>query len=170
MRVPLFAVSLVFLLMVGCNQISGDSEDGTTDSAGRAVTPTSQPESLSEAEIADRVWLSLELNTSSRDRSNWEVDEIRQVMGEDVAAEFEGEPAPGCWKGPTPVPNSAVIESGVYWYVRMMPKRATPVPQQRTISPTEPPAVPEPFLYQALFLLDIESGQIVARKLHCVIY
>ena len=168
MRVTVLCVSLMLLFLTACGQINGGTPrpgDQVLDS-----TPTGQSALLTEAAVVDRVWSSLELNTSSRDRANWEVDEIRLVVGHDMAGEFEGEPAPGCWKGPTPMPNSVILGSESYWFVRMRPKRATPVPQERTQSPTEPPAVPEPFLYQALFLLESDSGRIVARRLFCVIY
>jgi hypothetical protein len=38
------------------------------------------------------------------------------------------------------------------------------------ISPTAPLVVPEPFMYQAMFLMDAADDQVVARKLYCVIY
>jgi hypothetical protein len=86
----------------------------------------------------------LEPNTSSHDPANWELVEARQVAGQDVAAEFDDDrPGYGC-PGPTPQPD---------------------VP---TLSPTAPPLVPEPPIYQAFFRVDAE-GQIVARKLFCVI-
>jgi hypothetical protein len=38
-----------------------------------------------------------------------------------------------------------------------------------TISPTALPVVPEPFMYQAMFLIDVVGGQVVARKLYWAI-
>lgn len=123
---------------------------------------------LDEQAVQDLVWGALAPNTSSGDRANWQATVVEQVKGRDVADEFKGEAWLGCWKGPTPAPNSAVQAGADYWYVEMRPKAATPLPEP-TISPTAPPFVPEPFLRQALFLID-QDGTVVARKLFCVIY
>ena len=128
-----------------------------------------QTSPLSEQQVRDAVWEALEPNTSSHNRANWEVAEVRQVVGREVAEQFEGKPAPGC-PGPTPPTNGAISPSSAYWYVHIKRLPATPLPQKGTISPTAPPAVPEPFMYQALFLLNVTDGQVVARKLYCVIY
>ena len=120
--------------------------------------------------MLDFVWDALEPNTSSHDRTNWDVVEVSQVMGEQVVERFEGEAAPGCWAGPEPPENDDIKSGQTYWYVQMKPKPATPVPQQGTPSPTAPPIIPEPFLRDAYFLVDSQSGAIVARRLICVIY
>lgn len=162
----------LLLLLPGCGLNGELNEEQTPDSSGpdRAASPNGRTGVLTEEQILDKVWSSLEPNTSSRKRANWEVDLIQEAAGREVAEEFEGEPSAGCWMGPTPVPNSPIDDSATYWYVRMVPKPATPVPQERTLSPTEPPAVPEPFFYQAHFLLDPVSGRVVARRLICVVY
>jgi hypothetical protein len=130
---------------------------------------TGLPESaIDGTAVPDIAWDALAPNTSSGDRANWEVVASRQVKGRDVADEFKGDPSPGCWMGPTPVPNAEIQPGTDYWYVEMRPKPATPRPEP-TLSPTAPPFVPEPFLYRALLLLDAE-GRVVARKLFCVIY
>jgi len=124
---------------------------------------------LSEQQVLDAAWEALEPNTSSHNQANWEVAEVRQVIGREVAEQFEGRPAPGC-PGPTPPANGTISHSGTYWYVQVKRRPATPLPQTGTISPTAPPAVPEPFMYQAMFLMDPADGQVVARRLYCVIY
>ena len=127
---------------------------------------------LSEEQVIDIVWQALEPNTSSHDRSAWETVSVQTVAGRDVQDLFAGEPVPGhCVSGPTPPDNAVIAPDGSYWYVLMQPRSATSVPQPtEQYSPTAPPAVPEPFLYQAHFLVDPSTGQIVARKLYCVIY
>jgi hypothetical protein len=125
-------------------------------------------QALGRQQAQDAGWRALEPNTSSHDRANWQVVEVRQVRGQEVAYEFAGEPVSGCWSGPTPVPNGEIQPGDDYWYVAMSPRAATPLPAP-TLSPTAPPFVPEPFMYKALFLLD-GDGQVVARKLYCVIY
>jgi len=127
-----------------------------------------QTASLSRQQAADKAWQALEPNTSSHDRSNWELGEVRQVPGREVTEQFAGEPAPGCL-GPKPPANGEIGLSDTYWYVQMKPRPATPLPAAE-ISPTAPPAIPEPFTRQALFLVDSADGSIVARKLLCVIY
>jgi hypothetical protein len=123
---------------------------------------------LTEQKVIDIAWQALAPNTSTGDRAIWQVIEARQVKGRDVAERFAGEPSLGCWQGPTPAPNGEIQSGAEYWYVKLMPQPATPLPA-RTISPTAPASIPEPFLRQALFLLD-SDGQVVARKLYCVIY
>jgi hypothetical protein len=127
-----------------------------------------QTVSLSEQQAVDKAWQALEPNTSSHDRTHWELGEVRQVLGQEVTAQFGGDPAPGCL-GPKPPANGEIQSSRSYWYVQLKPRPATPLPEAE-ISPTAPPAIPEPFTRQALFLVDPTDGSIVARKLFCVIY
>jgi hypothetical protein len=131
---------------------------------------TSGADSLGEQQAVDAAWHALEPNTSSHERANWAVVQARQVAGREVAAFFEGEPAPGCWMGPQPQLNAEIRAAEGYWYIEMQPRPATPDPQRSDPSPTAPPAIPEPFLRGALLLVDAQDGQIVARKLFCVIY
>ncbi len=125
-----------------------------------------------EQEVIDIVWQALEPNTSSHDRAAWEVVEVRTVKGKEIQDSFEGEPVPGnCSPGTKPPDNAAIDINGSYWYVQMRPRFAIPQPQPtEQFSPTAPPRVPEPFLYQAHFLIDSRTGHVVARKLHCIIY
>jgi hypothetical protein len=126
---------------------------------------------LSEQQVRDLTWQALEPSTSSHDLSNWEFIEVMQVVGHEVADQFAGEPAPVCWQGPTPPENATIKSDSSYWYVQMRPLSATPRPMPtEQFSPTAPPNVPEPFLNQADFLVDANTGRIVARKLSCAIY
>jgi hypothetical protein len=127
---------------------------------------------LSEQQVADIAWQALEPNTSSHNQAAWEIVSVETVTGREVQDLFEGEPVPGrCAPGPTPPDNDPIAGGGSYWYVQMKPRLATPQPQPtEQFSPTAPPSVPEPFVYQAHFLLDVGTGQVVARKLYCVIY
>jgi hypothetical protein len=127
------------------------------------------PRTFDPTRVADTVWAALEPNTSSHNRENWVIGEAAHVVGQEIAAEFENEPAPGCF-GPEVPPNPAIDPTAAYWYVQARPRPATALPQAGTPSPTAPPLVPEPFMYQALFLLDASDGRVVARRLYCVIY
>lgn len=133
-----------------------------------AVPPTPIP--ISEQQAIDIVWQALDPNTSSHNQAAWEIIDVQTVTGREVQDQFEGEPVPGgCARGPTPPDNSTIALDGSYWYLQMRPRYATPRPPAE-LSPTSPPNVPEPFVYQAHFLVDSITGQVVARKLHCVIY
>lgn len=126
----------------------------------------------SEQQVVAIVWQALEPNTSSHNQAAWEIIRVQAVTGQEVQDLFEGEPVlGGCVPGPAPRDNATVALDGSYWYVQMKPRSATPRPQPtEQFSPTAPPNVPEPFVYQAHFLVDVSTGQIVARKLYCVIY
>jgi hypothetical protein len=127
---------------------------------------------LSEQQVIDNAWQALKPNTSSRNQSAWEIVGVKSATGREVQDLFEGEPVPGrCAPGPTPPDNATIILDDSYWHVQMKPYSATPRSQPtEQFSATAPPKVPEPFVYQADFLVDASTGQIVARKLHCVIY
>ena len=127
---------------------------------------------LSEQQAADIAWRALEPNTSSHNQAAWEVVGVETVKGREVQHLFEGEPVPGgCAPGPAPPDNGAIAPSRSYWHVEMKPRLVTPRPQPtEQFSPTAPPSIPEPFVYQAHFLVDVGTGQVVARKLYCVIY
>lgn len=185
-------IAFLILTMAGCsgrtgspNPTPGEAPTGQpTPVSPQALTATPSGEptpvdtpanvspdnSQSEQQIVDIAWDALAPNTSSHSLSNWEVVEVRRVTGQEVAAQFEGKPAPGCWQGPTPPANRKINLSGTYWFVEMKPQPATPLPREGTISPTAPPAIPEPFLRQALFLINVDGHQITARRLFCVIY
>jgi hypothetical protein len=124
---------------------------------------------LTEQQALDAAWTALDPNTSSHDRANWQVVTVEQVAGRDVSAEFEGRVAPGC-PGPEPPANAAIDGSTTYWYVLMKPAPATakPVPTEQ-YSPTAPPFVPEAFTKEARFLIGL-GGNVVARRLLCIIY
>lgn len=126
--------------------------------------------SFNQEQIIDFAWDALEPNTSSHNRSSWQVKEVRMENGDEMAERFEGDPAPGCWSGPEPAENKGIKPGEEYWFVFMVPKPATSMPVMDTPSPTAPPLIPEPFLREAYFFLDKETGEIVARKLICVIY
>ncbi len=124
---------------------------------------------LTEAQAAALAWQALEPNTSSHSLSNWEVLELRRVTGQEISATFAGKPDAGCALGPAAPDNGAIASQTTFWYIHLAPRPATP--QAATpLSATAPPSVPEPFMYQAHFLIHLTTGEIVARKLYCVIY
>lgn len=130
------------------------------------------PSGSKQAEIQEIAWQALEPNTSSHDQSAWDVVELRTVKGVEIKELFAGEPVPGnCVPGPLPAENRKISASRSYWYVQMKPASVAPEPPPtEQYSPTAPPGIPEPFLRDAHFLVDPGSGEIVARKLYCIIY
>lgn len=134
------------------------------------IAATEDRSILPEAQVLDIVWNALDPYTSSHNRPAWQVMETQFGKGESVAKVFDGEPATGCWSGPPPPENGEINPANDYWYVLMAPYPATPEPFFGTSSPTAPPLIPEPFLKQAHFLIDPRAGDIIARKLICVVY
>jgi WD40 repeat protein len=124
---------------------------------------------VNRQQLMDLAWAALDPNTSSHNQADWEVVEVRQATGHEVSGYFSAEPELAC-PGPEPPANKLIDPSTTYGFVDMRPWPATPVSPDPPISPTAPPNVPEPFLQRALFLLDLDSGQIIARALSCIIY
>jgi hypothetical protein len=128
-----------------------------------------QSDTLGAQQALDIVWEDLEPHTSSKDRQKWEIGDARQVDGRDVVEEFANTTSAYC-PGP-PIPDNQPIQlSGEYWYILVLPHPATPMPQEGETSPTAPPAIPEPFVREAAYLIDIFEGKIVARRLNCIAY
>lgn len=160
---------LLLLAMAACAGSTGTPGSAPSPGSENKVDITPRQDDLDEQQLLDIAWATLEPNTSSHDLANWEGGEVRRVEGGEVADEFDDErPGYGC-PGPTPQANSRVEPDATYWYVQIKRRPATPPPGVTPISPTAPPQVPEPFMYQATFLID-DSGKVVARKLYCVIY
>lgn len=159
---------VLVLVLTACG--TPEPTPGVQQGQDLAVTDRGTPEpTLDEQQVRDLAWQALEPNTSSHDRANWEATEVRQVSGQEVAEMLAGETGWAC-PGPTPPANREIAPSGRYWLVEMKKRPATPIPRrQGESSPTAPPLVPEPFIYQALFLVDT-NGQVVARQLVCVVY
>jgi len=101
-----------------------------------------------------------EPNTSSHDRSNWKVVEVQSVQGAQVAEEFDAWVFYGYCPGPEPPRNQTVDPGQTYWLARFEALRATPA--VTPLSPTAPPAIPEPFLYQAGFFDPPGHSQVLA--------
>ena len=127
---------------------------------------------LGQQQVVDIVWRTLEPNTSSHTQGAWEVVRVQSVTGRDIQDLFTGPPRlASCVPGPIPPENAPLALDGAYWYVQMRPRQVTPRPQPTVhYSPTAPPDVPEPVVYEALFAVDAQTGEIAARKLKCVIY
>lgn len=133
---------------------------------------TLQPLEIDENLAGELAWQALLPNTSSRERAAWQISLIEQVSGAEIAENFNFDPAAGgCVPGPTVPANGEIVAQSTYWYVQFEPLAATPMPaDSEAMSPTAPPLIPEPFLYRADFLMEADSGKVIARRLYCVIY
>lgn len=144
--------------------------DRSIDVALVPALPLSIP--INEQQAIDIAWQALDPNTSSHSLTAWEIVVVKTITGREVQDLFKGEPVPGgCAPGPTPPDNASIVPDSSYWYVEMQRRSATPQPPPIELySPTAPPNIPEPIVYQANFLIDAITGQVTARKLFCVIY
>ncbi len=125
-----------------------------------------------ESQIVESAWQDFIPFTSSRNRANWDVKEVRQVKGSDVAKRYGDRNPFACIGGKRdgkPPDNEPVDANETYWQAILSPKPATAIPRTR-LSPTEPPAIPEPHLRDAYYLFHPRDLRIVARAFTCVIY
>jgi hypothetical protein len=123
-----------------------------------------------EQQVGNIAWQALNPYTSSHNRNAWEIIEIKKVVGSDIIEQFEYNEYYGCKTPATLVPDSGVDPSKVYWFVHMEPRPATPIPiPSKWWSPTNQGFIPEPGLYNALFLIDPVSGQVLIRRLGCAL-
>lgn len=157
----------IILLLSACATATPVADPGI--SLPLRVGTANAASTLSQEQVRELAWQALDPNTSSHDPANWDVIDLRQVEGREIAKEFEGQPATGC-PGPTPLPNAPVDAIESYWLVQFQKRPVSPPTDATPLSVTAPPNVPEPFMYQAFFLIDPGSGQVVARRLICVIY
>jgi len=128
-----------------------------------------QSQKIGYQQALDTAWNALLINTSSQARENWEIADARVVQGRDVVGEFANARFGNC-PGPRPPENLAIKHTDEYWYIKGIPTPATPFPMDSPTSETSPPSIPEPLLREAIFLIDIYSGNIVARSYSCVEY
>lgn len=160
MRKPQILISIILIVLAGCLP------------APSSTPALPSPVPLGEQQVIDIVWQAFDPNTSSHDRTAWDIIEVRSVTGQEVQDLFKGDTILcGYVPGPTPPANASLVPDGSYWYVVIRRHPVTPQPWPTELySPTAPPRIPEPFTYEANFLVDAITGQVVARRIFCVIY
>ena len=121
---------------------------------------------LGQQQALKIAWEALKPNTLSHNVESWEVDEARKVVGGEVVSEFAMPSRENC-PGPKPPDNQPIKVSSEYWYIKVMPHPQVWRPQKDTAAPNSMLIAPEPNITSALFLIDIYSGEVVARKLIC---
>jgi hypothetical protein len=127
---------------------------------------------LSEQKVRDLAWKALNPYTLSHNRDAWEVIEIRKVFWKDISDQFTSGYYYGCRTKTTQESDRPIDLSKVYWYVHMEPRPVTPLPPRRNepVGTGNPPIKPEMNIENALFLIDPDNGQIIARRLGCIVY
>ncbi|NIS83366.1 MAG: hypothetical protein GTO14_24940 [Anaerolineales bacterium] len=159
-RTALFLTTMFIGFTTGCSTSTPLAADRPT------LSPTAK--AINRARAEEIAWAVLEPISTSEDRANWLVLRAEEVKGREVEDELADLPSFGCFH--EVVPNPPIERSKTYWYVVFKPEPATPKPVGRTPSPTEPPAIPEPFIGEARFLVDPESGEVVAQAIYCIVY
>jgi hypothetical protein len=124
------------------------------------------PARLSQDQVLNIVWTALGPHTSTQDREYWLALEANRVPGRDIIDEFLVVNIGQC-PGPDLPENQAIKPSSEYWYVKVAPSQQIVTLTQSASTSTSESFAPEPLIYQAVFLIDPSTGQIVARKLIC---
>jgi len=125
-----------------------------------------QPQRLGQQKALEIAWQALNPNTVSHDAESWEINEARKVQGGEVVSEFAMPGRDNC-PGPKSPDNQPIKVSSEYWFIKVQPHPQVFRPQKDTAAPNSAPIIPEPHIQTALFLIDMYSGEVVARKLTC---
>jgi hypothetical protein len=123
-------------------------------------------ESLRQQEALEIAWDTLDPNTESHNRDDWEIHEARKVYGKDVVTEFASMRFNNC-PGPGLPENFPIKISSEYWYIKVVPHPEALRRDNSTSSAELVPVVPEPNINEAAFLIDMYGGQVIARRISC---
>ena len=165
---------VVLGMLTGCNSLGGVLENrGEAPKDTPAADPITGSNGLTNGQLNQReaeaiAWQSLQPLSHSGDQANWHILRSEQVLGGEVEDEFMDVSDFGCPQGEEP--NEPIHGGRTYWYVMLQPLSATPRALGRTPSATEPPAIPEPYIIEAHFLIDPTNGEVIARAIQCVLY
>ena len=127
---------------------------------------SSQKGRMGQQQALEIAWKALDPNTVSHDNESWEISEARKVVGGEVVKEFALPTRENC-PGPRLPDNQPIKVSSEYWYIKVLPHPKVFRPQKDTAAANSLPVVPEPNIKEAIFLIDMYSGEVVARKLTC---
>jgi len=122
--------------------------------------------SINQQEALEFVWQALDPNTMSHNREDWEIHAADRVYGKDVVSEFAAIHRVNC-PGPSIPENKPIKITAEYWYIKVVPHPEALRRQQGTSSPELVPVVPEPNIEEAVFLIDLFNGDVIARKILC---
>jgi hypothetical protein len=126
-----------------------------------------QPPRLNQEQALDIAWQALQPNTTDQNRGDWDIIEVKRVAGGEVVQEFALSRSNNC-PGPVPPDNQAIKNTSEYWYIKTLPHALVAAARKGTITATSDQKLqPTPAVYEAVFLIDVYGGQVVARKLTC---
>lgn len=125
-----------------------------------------QPPRLSQQQALDIAWQALQPNTTSTNRGDWDIIEVKRVTGGEVVQEFALSRSNNC-PGPIPPDNQAIKITSEYWYVKTFPHALVAAARKGTTATNDQAPRSTPAVHEATFLIDIFNGQVVARKLTC---
>ncbi len=131
-----------------------------------AVGCVERNQNLGQQEALEIAWDTLNPNTKSHNRDDWEIHEARVIYGQDVVNEFMDMRFSNC-PGPAVSENLPIKGSSQYWYIKVLPHPEALRRDKSTNSAELVTVVPEPKINEASFLVDIYSGQVIARHLVC---
>lgn len=140
-----FLIIAVFFLIGGCIERNSD---------------------LGQQEALEIAWDTLKPNTESHNRDDWEIHQAQVIYGQDVISEFMDMRFSNC-PGPAIPENKPIKGSSKYWYIKVVPHPEAMRRDKSTDSAELVPVVPEPKIQEASFLVDIYSGEVIARHLVC---
>jgi hypothetical protein len=121
---------------------------------------------LGQQEALEIAWDMLDPNTESHNRDDWEIHEAKIIYGQDVVAEFMDMRFSNC-PGPAIPENQPIKGTSQYWYIKVVPHPEAMRRDKSTESSELVSVIPEPKINEASFLIDIYSGQVIARHLVC---
>jgi hypothetical protein len=121
---------------------------------------------LGQQDALEIAWKTLDPNTISHNREDWEIHKAQKVYGKDVVNEFASARFVNC-PGPEIPENMPIKITSEYWYVKVVPHPEALRAQKGTNSAELVPVVPEPNIKEATFLIDAYDGNVIARKLVC---
>ena len=124
-----------------------------------------------EQQVGNIAWQALDPFTLSHNRNDWEIIEIKKVVGSDIIELFNYKGYYGCQTAAYLVPENGVDPNKVYWFVHMEPQKVTPLPSKlkEPIGTGNPQWGPDQGLFNALFLIDPKNGQVLVRRLDCLV-
>ena len=122
--------------------------------------------SINQQEALEIVWQTLDPNTLSHNREDWEIHAADRVYGKDVVAEFAAVQRMNC-PGPSIPENQPIKITAEYWYIRVLPHPEALRPQAGSASADLVPVIPEPNINEAAFLIDLYNGDVIARRIVC---
>jgi len=121
---------------------------------------------ISQQEALEITWRNLDPNTISHNREDWEIHAADRMYGKDVVAEFAAVQRMNC-PGPSIPENQPIKITAEYWYIKVLPHPEALRPQAGSASADLVPVIPEPHINEAVFLIDIYNGEVIARRIVC---